>query len=94
MSNMLGFFCVQGFCPGLSHGQRYGISYVTIDDHRVEDESTSTKHVAVVENYPVLVVTNHSSDVETGPDNPQKPNEDQREEPQVDNRAETDRGGD
>lgn len=98
LSNMLGFFYLQGFCPGLTHGQRYGISYVTMDD-RVEDESTSTKHVPVVENYPVVVVTNHSSDVEIDPDKRHEPNEDQGhepnedqgDEPQIDNGAETEK---
>lgn len=109
LSNMLGFLYIQGFCPGLTHGQRYGISYVSTDDS-VEDESTTTKPVPVVENYPVVVVTNHSSDVETDPDRRHKPNEDQGhesnedqghepnedqgDEQQIDNRAETEKGGD
>lgn len=72
----------QGYCPGLTHGQRYGISYVASDDSP-EEESSSTKQADVVQNSSsVTVVLNesdHSSDspssddVDEDHDNHQEP---------------------
>ncbi|PIN08840.1 Mannosyl-oligosaccharide 1,2-alpha-mannosidase [Handroanthus impetiginosus] len=72
---------IKGFCPGLTHEQRYGISYVASDDN-IEDESSSRKEVAVVQNSPILLVANHSSDsppsnADKDPDNHVEREEDQ-----------------
>ncbi|KAL0414418.1 UNVERIFIED_CONTAM: Alpha-mannosidase I MNS4 [Sesamum radiatum] len=71
---------IKGFCPGLSHGQRYGISYVA-SEGSLEDESSSTTQVAVVQDSPVLLISNYSSDsppsdVDEDPDHHKEPKED------------------
>ncbi|KAL2463695.1 putative alpha-mannosidase I MNS4 [Forsythia ovata] len=68
---------IKGFCPGLTHGQRFGISYVA-PDKDVEDESSSPRKTEVVQSRPVLVVLNPSpngepSDIHRDPDNHQEP---------------------
>lgn len=73
---------IKGYCPGLTHGLRYGISYVASDDSP-EEESSSTKQADVVQNSSsVTVVLNesdHSSDspssddVDEDHDNHQEP---------------------
>lgn len=73
----------QGVCPGLTHGQRYGISYVTVDNPIV-DESSAATQVSVVHNSPDLVVSNGDSnstpsDLDNDPDYSSEPNEDHRE---------------
>ncbi|KAK6138903.1 hypothetical protein DH2020_027364 [Rehmannia glutinosa] len=70
---------IKGLCPGLTHGQRYGISYIASDDNIVD----SASQVAVVQNSPDLMVSNHStdsppSDVNEDPDYPGEPEDDQR----------------
>ncbi|KAL0348938.1 UNVERIFIED_CONTAM: Alpha-mannosidase I MNS4 [Sesamum angustifolium] len=72
---------IKGFCPGLSHGQRYGISYVA-SEGSLEDESSSATQVAVVQDSPVLVISNYSSnsppsDVDEDPNHCEEPKEDQ-----------------
>ncbi|KAL0376711.1 UNVERIFIED_CONTAM: Alpha-mannosidase I MNS4 [Sesamum calycinum] len=72
---------IKGFCPGLSHGQRYGISYVA-SEGSLEDESSSATQVAVVQDSPVLVISNYSSDsppsdVDEDPNHREEPKEDQ-----------------
>ncbi|XP_057771420.1 alpha-mannosidase I MNS4 [Salvia miltiorrhiza] len=81
---------IKGYCPGLTHGQRYGISYVASDDSP-EEESSSTKQAAVVQNSStILVVSNQSSDSPSSDadgdhhDNHHEPGEDQSA-PQLDN---------
>ncbi|KAK6138720.1 hypothetical protein DH2020_027539 [Rehmannia glutinosa] len=69
---------IKGLCPGLTHGQRYGISYIASDN--IVD---SASQVAVVQNSPDLMVSNHStdsppSDVNEDPDYPGEPEDDQR----------------
>ncbi|KAH6769982.1 Glycosyl hydrolase family 47 protein [Perilla frutescens var. hirtella] len=82
---------IKGYCPGLTHGQRYGISYVDSDDSP-EEESLSTKQAAVVQNSSTaLVVSNESNqssdspsfDVDEDHDSHQEPKEDHRV-PQLD----------
>ncbi|KAH6821556.1 Glycosyl hydrolase family 47 protein [Perilla frutescens var. hirtella] len=82
---------IKGYCPGLTHGQRYGISYIDSDDSP-EEESSSTKQAAVVQNSSTaLVVSNESNqssdspsfDVDEDHDSHQEPKEDHRV-PQLD----------
>ncbi|KAL1562106.1 Alpha-mannosidase I mns4, variant 2 [Salvia divinorum] len=75
---------IKGYCPGLTHAQRYGISYVASDDSP-EEESSSTKPDTVVQNSSTaLVVSNQSSDSPSSDaDDHHKPREDQRA-PQLD----------
>ncbi|KAL6548347.1 Alpha-mannosidase I mns4 [Orobanche gracilis] len=71
-----------GVCPQLTHGQRYGISYVTTVDNPVVDESSTATQVSVVHNSPDLVVSNSNStpsDLDNNHDYPSEPNEDHRE---------------
>ncbi|KAL3812526.1 hypothetical protein ACJIZ3_013794 [Penstemon smallii] len=51
---------IKGFCPGLTHGQRYGISYVDSDDN-LENESSNQRQVAIVKNSPVVVVSDQNA---------------------------------
>ncbi|KAL6519964.1 Alpha-mannosidase I mns4 [Orobanche minor] len=69
---------IKGVCPGLTHGQRYGISYVTTVDNPVVDESSTATQVSVVHNSPDLVVSNSNStpsDLDSNPDYPSEPND-------------------
>ncbi|KAL6522704.1 Alpha-mannosidase I mns4 [Orobanche hederae] len=73
---------IKGVCPGLTHGQRYGISYVTTVDNPVVDESSTATQVSLVHNSPDLVVSNSNytpSDLDNNPDYPEEPNEDHSE---------------
>lgn len=73
---MLSLCALQGYCPGLTHGQRYGISYVASDDSPEED-SSSTKEAAVVQNSstaPDRTSDSPSLDVEENHDNHHEPN--------------------
>lgn len=44
----------QGVCPGLTHGQKFGISYVASPTDN--DASSNESKTAVVKNHPVVVV--------------------------------------
>lgn len=50
----------QGLCPGLTHGQKYGISYVDSVD-MVEEESKHQKDIAV-KSHSAVVVSNQAAD--------------------------------
>ncbi|KAI9195331.1 hypothetical protein LWI28_013903 [Acer negundo] len=46
----------QGFCPGLTHGQKYGITYIAS-----EDVSTTQKESTAVQSHSVVVVSDQTS---------------------------------
>ncbi|XP_059650731.1 alpha-mannosidase I MNS4 [Cornus florida] len=75
---------IKGLCPGLSHGQKFGISYVASVDTTNEDELSKQKETTVVPGHSVVVVSNPNA--ETSPsdirndhdsDQGQEPREDQ-----------------
>ncbi|KAK4478154.1 hypothetical protein RD792_017436, partial [Penstemon davidsonii] len=73
---------IKGFCPGLTHGQRYGISYVDSDDN-LENESSNQRQVAIVKDSPVVVVSDQSTHspqphIDKDPDNLGEPMDDHR----------------
>lgn len=45
---------IKGVCPGLSHGQKFGISYLA--SPTFEDESSNERETTTVQNHPVVVV--------------------------------------
>ncbi|KAK1592921.1 hypothetical protein Q3G72_032511 [Acer saccharum] len=45
----------QGFCPGLTHGQKYGITYLAS-----EDASTTPKESTAVQSHSVVVVSDQT----------------------------------
>ncbi|EYU33010.1 hypothetical protein ABFS82_07G040000 [Erythranthe guttata] len=51
---------IKGFCPGLTHGQRYGISYIDSVDNNDAESARTTNVDDEAQNSPVFV--NHSSD--------------------------------
>lgn len=53
----------QGFCPGLTHAQRYGITYAASDEN--PEESSITKQATGVENSPTSPVPSNSVDIES-----------------------------
>ncbi|XP_051127519.1 alpha-mannosidase I MNS4 [Andrographis paniculata] len=57
---------MKGFCPGLMHGQKYGVSYIS-SDNPIVDESASTRQGPVVENSPtVILISSNNSDSPSG----------------------------
>jgi mannosidase alpha-like ER degradation enhancer 2 len=53
---------LQGFCPGLSHGQKLGISFVASIDTAHQYESANKRDPTVLQSHSVVVVPNPSSD--------------------------------
>ncbi|KAA8527695.1 hypothetical protein F0562_035436 [Nyssa sinensis] len=49
---------VMEFCPGLNHGQKFGISYVASVDTTQEDESSNQRDTAMVQSHSVVVISN------------------------------------
>ncbi|PSS33816.1 Alpha-mannosidase [Actinidia chinensis var. chinensis] len=69
---------IKGVCPGLTHGQKFGISYVASPTH--EDGSSDERETTMVQNHPVEVVASpppqHSqADVQKDDENAEKPSE-------------------
>ncbi|GFY85009.1 glycosyl hydrolase family 47 protein [Actinidia rufa] len=69
---------IKGVCPGLTHGQKFGISYVASPTH--EDGSSDERETTMVQNHPVEVVASpppqHSqTDVQKDDENAEKPSE-------------------
>lgn len=59
---------LQGFCPGLSHGQKLGISYVASIDTTHQYESANKREPTVLQSHSMVVVPSPSSD-NSPPDN-------------------------
>ena len=53
-------FSLQGLCPGLTHGQKYGISYLDATSTVQEDHSTHQRE-NVVDSHSLLVVSQQSA---------------------------------
>lgn len=53
---------LQGQCPGLSHGQRYGITYVASLDTAPQDVSTGEREPTVVKNHYTVEVSEQNDD--------------------------------
>ncbi|KAF8401793.1 hypothetical protein HHK36_012739 [Tetracentron sinense] len=49
---------IKGLCPGLTHGQKFGISYLAATDTAHEDETTNQQETTVVQSHSVVVVSN------------------------------------
>ncbi|KAL3507753.1 hypothetical protein ACH5RR_033135 [Cinchona calisaya] len=56
---------VKGFCPGLTHGQRFGIQYVDLVDATIRDESPTQRSANVVQSHSVVLVSNQSAEPST-----------------------------
>lgn len=52
---------MKGICPGLTHGEKYGILYLDSVDTTQEDESTHQRE-NVVKSHSVMVISNQSAD--------------------------------
>lgn len=53
---------LQGFCPALDHGQKFGILYVhSTDDYR-DYETTQQKESTTVQSHSVMVIPSQSSE--------------------------------
>ncbi|KAI9070487.1 hypothetical protein K1719_047551 [Acacia pycnantha] len=53
---------IKGFCPGLTHGQKYGISYVDPPDLPRDDQTVQRKEPTVAQSHAVLVIPSPSDD--------------------------------
>ncbi|BBG92416.1 Glycosyl hydrolase family 47 protein [Prunus dulcis] len=52
---------IKGVCPGLTHGQKFGISYVA-SSHRAREESRNQRKPTVAESHSLVVVPGQTSD--------------------------------
>lgn len=67
---------IRGVCPGLTHGQKFGITYIgstMADDESVNERETVQRHSTVVE---TKQNSGHSTSDEISHDNSQEPGED------------------
>lgn len=52
---------IKGFCPAITHGRRFGISYAAPSDASPEDQSSNVKETNVVQTHSLVLVSNPSS---------------------------------
>ncbi|XP_020410431.1 alpha-mannosidase I MNS4 isoform X2 [Prunus persica] len=52
---------IKGVCPGLTHGQKFGISYVA-SSHRAQEESRNLRKPTVAESHSLVVVPGQTSE--------------------------------
>ena len=52
----------RGVCPGLTHGQKLGISYVSPSHRAHEDDSRNQGELTTAESHSMTVVPSQSSD--------------------------------
>ena len=55
-------FCLQGVCPGLTHGQKFGITYVSPSHRAHEDDSRNQGDLTTAESHSMMVVPKQNSD--------------------------------
>ncbi|PHU14259.1 putative alpha-mannosidase I MNS4 [Capsicum chinense] len=61
---------LKGLCPGLTHGQRYGISFKAPVDPSSEDENSSQRETTEVQSHSVVLISNLDPEVPpSGPHN-------------------------
>ncbi|CAI9118318.1 OLC1v1019875C1 [Oldenlandia corymbosa var. corymbosa] len=53
----------QGFCPGITHGQRFGIQYAASADENHHDEPSAQRSENVVQSHSVVVISNHNAEL-------------------------------
>lgn len=53
----------QGLCPGLTHGQKFGISYKAETDISHEPEPTNHQEVSLVQSHSVMVISNPKPEI-------------------------------
>ncbi|XP_071938004.1 alpha-mannosidase I MNS4-like isoform X2 [Coffea arabica] len=51
-----------GYCPGLTHGQRFGIKYAASADANLQDKSPTQRPADVVQSHSLVLVSNHNAD--------------------------------
>ncbi|XP_073278439.1 alpha-mannosidase I MNS4 [Primulina huaijiensis] len=82
---------MKGYCPGLTHGQRFGISYFTSDTN-IENEPASSTQTSLILNSTIIVVSDPitvspDSEVNKDPgilqDLEDDPNQELKEDPRV-----------
>ncbi|KAK1271906.1 putative alpha-mannosidase I MNS4 [Acorus gramineus] len=72
---------IKGFCPGLTHGQKFGMSYMDkTDSSNNEDESSDQQEIRIVRTDPVITVLNQNTKKSTQDEdtNPHNLNEDEQ----------------
>ena len=55
-------YVLQGFCPGLSHGQKFGITYLASVDTTNQYESANKREPTILQSHSMGVVPNQSSE--------------------------------
>ncbi|KAK4258077.1 hypothetical protein QN277_007577 [Acacia crassicarpa] len=73
---------IKGFCPGLTHGQKYGISYVDPPDLPRDDQTVQQKEPTAVQSHAVLVIPS-ASDHHSPPDHTSDQNDNQTHDSDV-----------
>ena len=77
------FFIPQGLCLGLTHGQKYGISYLASDDTPHEDNSAKQKDT-VVQSHALVVSDQSANQSLSGDSNDDNVKESTEREPESD----------
>lgn len=54
--------CLQGICPGLTHGQKFGISYISPGHRAHEDDSRNQGEQINAESHSIVIVQSQNSD--------------------------------
>ena len=62
LKSIKNLFCLQGVCPGLTHGQKFGISYISPSHRAHEDDSRDQGEQANAESHSIVVVQNQNTD--------------------------------
>lgn len=52
---------IKGLCPGLTHGQKYGITYLPLIDTAPEDVSSTQREPTVVQSHSVVVLSDQGA---------------------------------
>lgn len=63
---LIQIFWKQGFCPGLTHGQRFGISYVDSEPDPQEESSTE-RETSEFQSHSVILISNPSGEPSPSP---------------------------
>ena len=53
---------LQGFCPGLNHGQKFGLLYMLSNDEHRDPETNQPEEPTTVQSHSVMLLPVQSSD--------------------------------
>lgn len=73
---------LQGFCPGLNHGQKFGLLYMHSNDEHSDHETIQQEESTTVQTHSVMLIPAQSSDSSV-PDSGNDQNDTQTSESEV-----------